>query len=229
MLLWLGWNMQMSGSDMADIKGVLLDLDNTLYDYDICNSNALKKIFLNISKKYNISKEEVEKSFYAARAQVKSVLGGTAASHSRLLYFKKMIEALTGKTDAEYSLELEQMFWSEYFDHMDLKEDAKRFLDYCKKNKIKIVVITDLTTEIQLRKVNHVGISKYVDFIITSEEVGKEKPHPDIFNAALAKINSTPEGVIIIGDDEQKDILPAKKLGIKYYKSFKDIKLDLTS
>ena len=208
------------------IKGVLLDLDNTLYDYDICNNNALKKVFATVSKKYNLSDDNVKKSFYKTRDQVKKILGRTASSHSRLLYFKKMIENLKDFTDPKFSLDLHEIFWKEYFKYMNLKKDAKKFLDFCKKNKIKIAIVTDLTTGIQLKKIIHLRIAKYIDFVITSEEIGKEKPDPSIFHTALEKLNCMPKEVIMIGDNYYRDIHSAKKLGISAYKSFDEIPLN---
>ena len=32
------------------ILGVIFDFDNTIYNYDICNDNALKKVFQKISE-----------------------------------------------------------------------------------------------------------------------------------------------------------------------------------
>lgn len=211
---------------MRKIKGILLDLDNTLYDYGICNDNALKKVFFVVSKKFGISEDMVKKDFHTARNQVKAILNGTASSHSRLLYFKKMIENLKGTTDVKFSLELHKIFWKEYFNYMRLRKDAKEFLDFCEENNKKVAIITDLTTEIQLKKIKHLGITKYIHFVITSEEVGKEKPHTGIFHAALQKLRCSPNEVIIVGDDKKRDIQPAEKLKIKSYKSFKGINLN---
>jgi len=212
---------------MTKIKGVLLDLDNTLYDYDLCNDCALKKVFSLVSKKFNISIRKVKKSFFNSRKEVKKYLNGTAASHSRLLYFKKMLENLNNFTDSELSLELEKVFWDEYFKFMCLKKEALDFLRFCQKNSIKIAIITDLTTQIQLRKTIHLGISKYINYVITSEDVGKEKPHSLIFKVGMKKIKCNPKDIIMIGDDMEKDINPATKLGIKSYTSFLDIDLKI--
>ena len=214
--------MRMSGK-MNRIKGVLLDLDNTLYNYDICNSSAMNKVFSDLSKRYAVSNEEIKKHFYNARKQVKITLKGTGASHSRLLYFKVMIENLQGSTDPKLSLFYSDLYWKEYFKHMVLSKDAEEFLVFCKNKNIKIAVITDLTAEIQLKKIIKLGISKYISLIITSEEVGKDKPDPKIFYYALNKLNCKPKDAIMIGDDVKRDILSAKKLGIRVYESFNKI------
>ena len=211
---------------MAKIKCVLLDLDHTMYDYNVCNNKALSKVFDFISNKFKISNEEVKKKFYDARESIKINLLGTASSHSRLLYFKKLVEMIENRTDPELSINIHDMFWKEYFSNMQLFVHAKKFLDYCKAQKIKIVIITDLTAEIQLKKIAHLGISDYIDFVITSEEVGAEKPSKRIFYAALDKLNCSPDKAVMIGDDIEKDISGAEKLGIKAYKSFDEVNLN---
>ena len=212
---------------MNKIKGVLLDLDNTLYNYEVCNSNALDKVYLNFSKRYGILYSEIKNQFFIARKQVKNMLEGTAAAHSRLLYFKKMIENIHGSTDPKLSLHYHDLYWREYFKHMSLNKLAERFLVSCKNKNIKIAVITDLTTEIQLKKIIKLGISKYINFVVTSEEVGKDKPDPKIFYYALNKLDCKPKEAVMIGDDEKRDILSAKKLGINVFKSFNEIPKNL--
>jgi putative hydrolase of the HAD superfamily len=53
--------------------------------------------------------------------------------------------------------------------------------------------------------------------MLSSEEAGIEKPSPVIFGKALSKLNLKAEEVIMIGDNEEKDILGAEAMGIKSY------------
>jgi putative hydrolase of the HAD superfamily len=61
------------------------------------------------------------------------------------------------------------------------------------------------------------GLDMYVDFVVTSEEVGLDKPHSAMFSTALTKLNLKNEEVIMIGDDLTKDIDGARKQNIKAY------------
>ena len=61
------------------------------------------------------------------------------------------------------------------------------------------------------------GLEKQIDFLVTSEEVGCEKPNKLIFEKALEKINLENDQVIMIGDSELKDIKGAKNLGIRSF------------
>ncbi|PIR04638.1 MAG: hypothetical protein COV57_03370 [Candidatus Liptonbacteria bacterium CG11_big_fil_rev_8_21_14_0_20_35_14] len=56
-------------------------------------------------------------------------------------------------------------------------------------------------------------MSLYFDEVIISAEVGINKPDPKIYSLALDKIKSNPEESIFI-DDLEKNLEPAKKLGI---------------
>ena len=59
------------------------------------------------------------------------------------------------------------------------------------------------------------GLDKYLDFTITSEEIGWEKPHPLIFEAALKRAGVESGQAIHVGDQYISDVLGAQKVGIK--------------
>ncbi len=77
-------------------------------------------------------------------------------------------------------------------------------MTYCKKNSIKICLITDLTASIQFRKIINTKMDKYIDFVVTSEEAGVEKPDSVIFSLALSKLGLSSGEVIMIGDDKKR-------------------------
>ncbi len=58
------------------------------------------------------------------------------------------------------------------------------------------------------------GLDRYVDFIVTSARVGAEKPHPAIFQTALAQARAAPEQTLHVGDNPEADVLGARQAGI---------------
>ena len=58
------------------------------------------------------------------------------------------------------------------------------------------------------------GLASYLDFTVTSVEVGTEKPHPPIFLAALAKAAAEPHEVLHVGDQLTSDVQGARAVGI---------------
>lgn len=58
------------------------------------------------------------------------------------------------------------------------------------------------------------GIESYFEKIILSDEVGVNKPHPDIFRYALNKTGSSKNTSLMIGDNYDADILGAMRSGL---------------
>ncbi len=59
------------------------------------------------------------------------------------------------------------------------------------------------------------GFMKYIDFVYSSEEMGRAKPAPDLFLSALDAVGCKPEEACMVGDRIDNDIRPPKKLGMK--------------
>ncbi len=59
------------------------------------------------------------------------------------------------------------------------------------------------------------GLQPYLDFKVTSAEVGCDKPRPEIFMAALKKAQVKPEESIYVGDQYHLDIVGAQGVGMK--------------
>ncbi len=204
--------------DLAQAKGILLDIDNTLYAYQPCHAYALQAC----SDKFKELAPEVDDAtFYqlyqTARKRVNLDLISQGASHSRLLYFQKLFENYYNKTCFDLTLTFEAYYWQSFFEKMQLLPKAKQFLEDCNNKGVAICLITDLTAHIQYQKIAELGITKYINFMVSSEEAGIEKPHPYIFKLALEKLNLSPDEVIMVGDNEKKDIDGAQQLGIKAY------------
>ena len=59
------------------------------------------------------------------------------------------------------------------------------------------------------------GVAQYFDFLAFSDEVGVSKPHPRIFEAALAGVESDPAHALHVGDIERTDIAGAVQMGMR--------------
>ena len=79
---------------------------------------------------------------------------------------------------------------------------------------IKICILTDFTLREQVKKLKTLQILNFIDKIITSEEVGYDKPTNKIFLYALHKLNVKPHEVCMIGDNYDKDIIGALNCNI---------------
>ena len=73
-------------------KGILLDLDDTLYNYERPNKQALENVFSYCSEIMQISKDEVKSAYFSGRAKVHIDLKETAASHNDYYTFKRCLK-----------------------------------------------------------------------------------------------------------------------------------------
>lgn len=200
---------KLSEVEFTDIDLILLDLDNTLYDYHVCHNYAMEIFALEFAHLFSINIVEVNKLYKAARQQVHIRHHGTAVSHSRLFYIQNMVEKINNNTSTETIISLYNLYWDSFLNKMKLFDDAILFLQRCMELKLPIVLVTDMTTEVQFKKIKKLGIEKHLLYIVTSEEAGIEKPHPFIFEYAINKVlrlNKAIKNIAVIGDDIKKDL-----------------------
>ena len=72
-------------------KGILIDLDDTLYDYSYSHNVAFNEVKILLIKN-GFSNVDFEKLYKISRSYINKRLFGTAASHNRLLYFQIFCE-----------------------------------------------------------------------------------------------------------------------------------------
>src|SRR3989339_612910 len=132
-----------------------------------------------------------------------------------LLDFQVFFEKIYGMTEIRMTERFEDIYWKNFVKKMILVSGMMVFLKKCRKLNIKICIVSDLTTKIQFKKICFLKLDKYIDYVVTSEEAGAEKPFPNIFQLALDKLKLGKGEVIMIGDHHKKDIQGAKSFGIK--------------
>jgi putative hydrolase of the HAD superfamily len=58
------------------------------------------------------------------------------------------------------------------------------------------------------------GLSNWLEVMVTSQEVGFNKPHPEIFKAALKRAGVEPAEAIYVGDQYEIDVVGSNKAGM---------------
>ena len=190
---------------------IIFDTDNTLYPYMPAHDAAQNAVRSKVTATFSITEEEFNEAFYEARVQVKKRLKGTASSHSRLLYMQRMMEIMGLGSQVVLSLDLEQTYWRTFLTNAYLFEGVKELFDDLRRLGIPTAIVTDLTAQIQFRKVVYFGLDHYFDYIITSEEAGCDKPNEEPFRLAIEKINPSGDCIWMIGDNPVSDIKGARE------------------
>lgn len=190
---------------------ILFDTDNTLYPYDPAHEAAMKAVRDKVTRTLLITPAQFDFAFAQARKEIKARLNHTASSHSRLLYMQRMLEILGLGSQVLRALDFEQTYWRTFLSNAILFDDVKELLDDLRLYGIATAIVTDLTAQIQFRKIVYFGLDHCFDYIITSEEAGFDKPNPAPFQIALEKLNPKKNCIWMVGDNPINDIQGAKE------------------
>ena len=185
---------------------ILFDTDNTLYAYNPAHAAAQHAVREKVVSTFSISHGAFDEAFNAARDQVKVRLKNTAASHSRLLYLQRMLEIMGLGSQVLLALDFEQTYWRTFLSNAFLFDEVKELLDDLRLLGIPTAIVTDLTAQVQFRKMVYFGLDQYFDYIVTSEEAGFDKPHEAPFKIALEKMSPKGDCIWMIGDNPVNDI-----------------------
>ena len=77
-----------------------------------------------------------------------------------------------------------------------------------------VAVVSNGSGRVQRAKLRNACLTELLPDVFLSGEVGAEKPDARIFQAALARVDRAPEDVLHIGDDPERDIAGAARLGL---------------
>jgi putative hydrolase of the HAD superfamily len=94
-----------------------------------------------------------------------------------------------------------------------LPDEAIDILEFLKSQKISTFIIADGDVKMQENKFNTLGLSRYIDYVIYTDEVKAPKPSPVAFKLIMDKFKSNE--YIYIGDNPKKDFDAPKSLGWK--------------
>ena len=207
-------------------EAVIFDTDNTLYPYIPAHKEATRAVEDKVEKQLGISKTIFRSAFKEARQEIKNRLGNVASSHSRLLYMQRTIEKLELGTRILTTLDLEQTYWRTFLINCKLFPGVLEFIQLLKSKGVVTANITDLTAQIQFRKLVYFGLDEFFDYVVTSEEAGADKPDKRPFEVALEKLNIDSSDIWMIGDDPMTDMVGAGEMGmIKVQKIHDEIKV----
>lgn len=198
------------------IKHVFFDLDRTLWDFEKSAEQAFDKIFVI----HKLSEKGVPSAidFHNAYTIHNDILWD---QYRKGEIEKDVLRGLRFKlTNNDFGIQddlLGEQIGNDYVRLSPLLVNlfpyAIEVLEYLYP-KYKLHIITNGFSEVQAVKLRESGMDRFFDQVITSEEAGVKKPHPDIFNFAFDKSDALPSNSIMIGDDYEVDILGAKEMGM---------------
>lgn len=192
------------------IRAVLIDVDDTLLDFDKCAA-------------ISITKAEQETGLFLPE--------------DRFAVFKRVNRLLWDRLQAgEYDLKyLRTIRWNTMFAEMGVEGDGVDFEYHferaLEKSAEPVAGAKDLLETLSARfpvyaasnapsgqqeeRLRLAGMDRYFAGVFVSGDLGFSKPDPRYFEAVLAALPYPPENLVMIGDSVSADILGAKPFGMK--------------
>lgn len=107
------------------------------------------------------------------------------------------------------------IFFEDYVRSLELRPCVKKLLDELCRN-YKLGLVSNFTyAPVIYAGLRKLGINKFFNAVLVSEEVGWRKPHAKIFEEALKRLGVKAQEAIYVGDSPQEDIKGAKEVGLR--------------
>ena len=195
---------------MDDIKAVLIDIDDTLLDFNACATVALKKCFIELGLPY-------EDDYFKVFLQINNALwakigtGEITQKEHRAMRFKLIFDKLNINYDVE---KCESTFRDKLYQTAVPVDGAFQLLEYLYE-KYDLYAASNAYSR-QHERMRISGLDKYFKKVFLSEDLGATKPTKEYFDKCFSYMGGVLNNqAIMIGDSLTADIEGGKNYGLK--------------
>jgi putative hydrolase of the HAD superfamily len=187
-------------------KAVFFDIDDTLLDTSTFAKSARKSaIQLMVDNGLPLPFDE-------AYTILKEIIGQKGSNYEK--HFDVLTKKVLGKEDPMLIALGMITYHNVKFALLRPFSKTTEILIYLKSKGYRLAVISNGLTIKQWEKLVRLNLHNFFDEIITSEEVGFEKPNKYIFEEALKRMNCTAENSIMVGNKFDTDCMGAINVGM---------------
>lgn len=167
------------------IEAVALDMDGLLLNTEDLYQEVCQTLMARRGKRYD---EEVRRKMIGLPAR---------------LAFGVLIE-LGGLKDTWQQLqeETDALFEGILDSRLEPMPGVAQLMETIRAHGLPRCVATSSTTSFATKVLDQVGLLSQLDFVITADQVGKGKPHPDIYLAAAQRMGVSPDAMLVLEDSE---------------------------
>ena len=190
-------------------KALLVDLDNTLLDFNKAEERALTTTLL----RYGLNDtKEIKEEFKKINSKYWMLFEKGEISKEDLLVqrFKDFFEKYIPNPKAK---EINSFYLNQLAESGDLVVHALETLETIK-DKVKIYPVTNGVYNTQVRRLEKSGLNKFFEKIFVSEKIGYQKPKKEFFDYVFNNIEYNKDEVLLLGDSLTADIIGGINYGI---------------
>ena len=192
------------------IKAVLIDIDDTIFDFEKCSKNS----FLITLEKFNLKFKEEDFSYFNKVNDILWTKQKSGEINIKEVFIKR--DYLMGKY---FNLNIEKGLFNDLFvkflyDEIEMVDGIEDLLLYLS-DKYKIFTASNGIFKMQENRLKKSNLDKYFDKIFVSDKIGYEKPDKKFFQKIMDLTKFSNDDLILIGDSIKSDIIGAKNSKIK--------------
>lgn len=192
------------------IKAVLIDIDDTIFDFEKCSKNS----FLKTLEKFNLKFKEEDFSYFNKVNDILWTKQKLGEINIKEVFIKRDYQM--GKY---FNLDIEKGLFNDLFvkflyDEIEMVDGIEDLLLYLS-DKYKIFTASNGIFKMQENRLKKSNLDKYFDKIFVSDKIGFEKPDKKFFQKIMDLIKFSNDDLIMIGDSIKSDIIGAKNSKIK--------------
>jgi len=192
-----------------------LDLDDTLHEFRKASKAAAAKVFHHISRKSQIPVNELAISYSEILTQktATAFTDGRKSKDYRKERFGALLEKRDLQFDENYLILLAALYKDALESALELKAGTLSLLRYLRYIGKRVVVVTEGPQDAQKWTIEKLGLSEYLDELVTTNKFGKSKTD-GLFESVLEYLGIEGKHMVYIGDNYARDIIPAREQGI---------------
>ena len=191
------------------IKYVLLDVDNTLLDFNLCADESMHKAADGFGI---VLPENIFEIFHEINTELWHDIEKGKLTREGLykIRWNKIFDVAKIDLDGEV---FEKFFVKNLHTSAVPVNGAMSLLEYLAP-KYTLCVASDAAYDQQVSRLKKADMYKYMKHLFISEDVGAPKPSAKFFDACIAALNCPLDEVIMIGDSLSADINGAHDYGL---------------
>lgn len=191
------------------------DLDDTLHEYRVASQAALARVFSALHSDYQIALPDLASSYRRILSQTTAgaFADGKTSSDYRRERFTALMHSHGVALSEDDSVHLLALYKSSLAASLVLKPGALDLVQKLKTLGKKIIVVTEGPRDAQAWTLQQLGLSGYVDLLVTSNELRRSKTD-GLFGEILRIYGIPAARMMYIGDNYIRDVVPAREEGI---------------
>ncbi|MDQ3419285.1 MAG: HAD-IA family hydrolase [Acidobacteriota bacterium] len=200
----------------GNIRAVLLDLDDTLFDHQHCAREALLGVRGLHEGLAAINPPSLESwhSRILEELHLEVLAGRVDLDAARVERFRRLYRSAGIEADADLAIRTAAAYRDGYIQARKPVDGAARFLAAIRERAAVVIVSNNLLHE-QREKLCGCDLDRHVDVLVVSEEVGVSKPASRIFEVALERAGVSADEAVMVGDSWANDVEGARAAGIR--------------